>query len=335
MQLRDLGLIGVALLAFGCSQPPKAVFVDLEQLAKQDLVEAVELPEIPAGKDISISPQIAILPKSSGVVILDRAAGKIELARELIEKDRENAIRTLSRRLATVRSEQIEVEKIKALEELRLRQAEYMTTVYAQLYSIFEKYAKERGPKFARADFLKYRRPDLYISRTHPTNFAQKQREEMEALRKVVAELDDEYNRQATRILDEAQIQLSSELGSVQAKYETLRANAIDQAERDARRAIERASASSDLNLGQNRSVVVSEVPGESVRVNGSSQSSKPISGLDPVQVVNASERRNSLEQQLEIWLKTRGFERAKVRSDGADATEEFDAWRKSHRVGH
>lgn len=335
MALRESALIGVALLAFGCSQPPKAVFVDLDLLAKSDIPESVDIPDLPNAKAVLIPPQTAILPKSSGIVLLDKAAAKIELARKLIATDRENAIRNLSRRLATLRSEQIETEKLRALEELKGRQEAYLKTVYDQLFAIFEKYAKARGPKYARADWLQYKKPDLYISRTNPTNFAQKQREEMEALRKVVAQMDAEYNRQATQLLDDVQVQLSSELGAVQAKFETLKANAIDQAERDARRTIERATASSDLNLGQNRSVVVSEVRGESVRVGGSSQSSKPISGLNPVEVVSTSERRSSLEQQLEIWLKTRGFARAKVRSDGTDATEEFDAWRKSHRVGH
>lgn len=335
MQLRDAALIGVALLAFGCSQPPKAVFVDLDLLARRDAPQVVDLPDLPDAKLVSIPSQDASLPKSAGVIILDRAAGKIEIARKLIETDRENAIRTLSRRLATLRSEEIETEKLRALEELRSRQAEYLETVYSQLYAIFERYAKERGPQFARAEYLQFRRPDLYISRSSPTNFAQKQREEMEALRKIVAQMDAEYNRQATELLDNVQIQLSTELGAVQARYETLKANAIGQAESDARRAIERAGASSDLNLGQNRSVVVSEVRGESVRVDGSSQSTKPISGLTPAPVVSEAERRASLEQQLEIWLKTHGFARAKSRSDGTDATEEFDAWRKSHRVGH
>ncbi len=334
MRLRDSALIGVVLLAFGCAQPPKAVFVNLDQLARRDVPQVVDLPDLPDAKLTSIPPQDARLPESAGVIILDRAAGKIEIARKLIEADRESAIRTLSRRLATLRSEAIETEKLRALEELRSRQAEYMEAVYAQLYAIFQRYAKERGPKFARAEFLQFRRPDLYISRSSPTNFAQKQREEMEALRKVVAQMDAEYNRQATELLDNVQIQLSGELGAVQAKYETLKANAIGQAETDARRAIERAGASSDLNLGQNRSVVVSAVRGESVRVGGSSQSTKPISGLTPAPVVSEAERRASLEQQLEIWLKTKGFVKAKSRSEGTDLTEEFDAWRKSHRVG-
>lgn len=334
MRLPSLVLIGFALLAFGCSQPPKAVFVDLNLLARMDAPQVAGLPELPNYKLVSISPRVAILPKSSGVIILDRAAAKIEVARKLIEADRENAIRVLSRRLATLRSEQIEAEKLKAIEELRAQQAEYLETVYAQLYLIFEQYAKERGPKFARAEFLQFRRPDLYISRTSPTNFAEKQREEMQALRNLVAQLDADYNRRATELLDNVQVQLSSELGSVQARYETIRANAIDQAEGDARRAIERGGAVADLNLGQNRSVLVSEVRAESVQIEGSSKSTKPISGLTPVPVISEAERRVSLDQQLDIWLRTHGFVKAKSRSDGTDMTEEFDAWRKSHRVG-
>lgn len=334
MQVRDLVFGAFALLAFGCSQPPKAVFVDLDLIARRDLSPEIHLPDLPGDKSVQIPSQQASIPSSDGTIILDRASGKIEIARKLIEQDRENAIRILSRRLAAVRSEQIEVDKLRALEELSTQQAQYMRGIYDQIYAIFQEYAKERGPKFARAEYLQYRRPDLYISRSNPTNFAQKQREEMNALRKIITDLEADYQKRATQILDDAQIHLSGEVGAVQAKFETLKANAFEQALRDARRTIERATASSDLNLGQNRSVVISEVQGESIQVEGSSASPKPISSLQPVPVVSTAERKQSLEQQLEIWLKTRGRVRALTRTAGADVTEEFDAWRKSHKVG-
>lgn len=334
MRLRDLVLIGFALTAFGCSQPPKAVFVDLESISRKEQPKAMTAPKLRSPINVAIAPKQATLPRSAGTLILDKAEGKIEIARKLILADRNTAIRTLSRRLAAIRSEEIDVQKIKALEDLEARQIAYLSGIYDQLFTIFRRYAVSRGPKSVRAEVLRVRKPDLYVSWTNPTNFAEKQKAELDALRVAIRHLDDEYNRQANELLDNAQIQLSSDRGGLQAKYETLRASAIDQAEADARRTIEKSSQATDLNLGQNRSVVVSEVRGESVRIAGSSQSTNPAPNIDSSPVVSLGERRASLEQQLEIWLRTRGFVRAKTRSEGTDVTEEFIAWRTSHRLG-
>jgi hypothetical protein len=334
MQLRDLVLIGFALTAFGCSQPPKAVFVDLEAIARKEQPKAIAITGSRAPILEPIAPKVVTLPRSTGTLILDKAEGKIEIARKLILADRNTAIRTLSRRLAAIRSEEIDLQKIKALNDLEERQTAYLAGIYDQLFAIFHRYAISRGPKTVRAEVLRVRKPDLYVSWTSPTDFAKKQKAELDALRAAIGNLDAEYNRQANELLNNAQIQLSSDRGGLEAKYETLRANAISQAESDARRTIEKSSQASDLNLGQNRSVVVSEVRGESVRVAGSSQPTNPVPNLDSSPVVSLGERRASLEQQLEIWLRTRGFIRAKTRSEGTDVTEEFIAWRTSHRLG-
>jgi hypothetical protein len=334
MRIRDLAFIGFALTAFGCSRPPKAVFIDLDLIDRLERPPEVALSKWKPKPRVSIPAQQATLPRSPGVLLLDRAEGKIQLARKLIEADREMAIRTLSRRLASARSEEIDKDKLKALEALEKEQIAYLRQVYDQLFEIFDRYARQRGPKSGRADLLKVRKPDLYVSRTSPTKYAQQQKAELDAILAEIKKLDQTYDRQAQDLLNNAQVYLGSQQGSLQAQFETLRANAIDQAQRDARSAIGKSSQTTDLKLGQNKSVVVSEVRGESVRVAGSSQSTEPVQGLDTSPVVSLAERRASLEQQLEIWLKTNGFVRASTRSAGSDQTEEFNSWRKSHRLG-
>ncbi|MBC8065569.1 MAG: hypothetical protein H7Y17_12110 [Chlorobia bacterium] len=327
-------MIALTLTAFGCSQPPKAVFVDLEGIYLSERPKELSSPDLNPLKSVAIPQSVSTLPRSPGVLILDKAAGKIDAARKLIEADRESAIRTLGRRLAAIRSDEIDLAKLRALEEFQEKQTAYLAKVYDQLFAIFEEYAKERGPKNARADFLVIRKPDLFVSRTRPTNFAQLQREEIVRLRTLVKQLDTEYDRKATQLLNDAQIQLSSDQGSLQAKYETLRANAIEQAAKDARAAIAKSGSPSDLNLGQNRSVAVSEVRGQTVVVPGSTKLASSLPELSQGPVVSETERRKSLDQQLEIWLKVNGFARAKTATNGNDLTKEFDSWRKVHRLG-
>src|SRR5262245_4039021 len=142
MRLRDLAFIGFALTAFGCSQPPKAVFVDLNLIERRSRPPELAINNWKAKPKVAIPTHQAVLPRSSGVVLLDRAEGKIELARKLIEADRETAIKTLSRRLALARSEEIDKDKLKALEALTREQIEHLHRVYDELYVIFDQYAR-------------------------------------------------------------------------------------------------------------------------------------------------------------------------------------------------
>ncbi len=335
MRHLDLAPIAIAFLAFGCSEPPKAVFVDLNRVSVSDSLP-IFVPARGSTKDnVQIPAVTSALAIAKSVLIQDKTEAKIELARRMVAADRDAAIRTLSRRMAAARSEEVDIQKRKALDELDARQLALLKQVYDQLFIIFQRYALERGPKIARSELLKSRRPDLYVSRTTPSKFAELQKQELAAIRTLVRKLEDDYDRQATKILDDAQIQLSAEQAVLQAKFETMRANAIEQAERDARRAIEKAGQDIDLGIGENRSVRVSAVRGESVRIPGSSQPSNPVPELGATPLINSRERQSSLDQQLEIWLKIHGWSLAKSRSGGKDATEEFIAWRKNHRVGH
>src|SRR5688500_12123319 len=111
MRIRDLAFIGFALTAFGCSRPPRAVFIDLDLIDKMERPPELALPKWKPRARVSFPDRQVTLPRSPGVLLLDKAEGKIQLARKLIEADREMAIRTLGRRLAAARSEEIDKDK--------------------------------------------------------------------------------------------------------------------------------------------------------------------------------------------------------------------------------
>lgn len=360
MRLREITLILPALAAFGCSRAPEAVFVDLERIVSQEQQpHAIVLPALPRVQPAIILPRIATLPRTAGIVILDQAGGKIDEARRLIEADRRQAIQTLTQRLRLVQTDKFDAERVKAIDELERAQVVQLQALYARLMVIFEAYAKERGPKSVRADLLQVRNPDLYPSRNSPADFAkltgkkpisgtpvevspsaippsfgEQQRAELIQLAAQIKALDRQYEAEANRLLDSAIAQITSNERAMLEEIDRQYRASLTQAERTARETIGGRRAPTNLNLSQNRSVVVSAVEGRSVGVPGSTGAAAVVTGLILDPIVDAQHIRRSIEQQLEIWLKTRGLVRARSRQSGREATDEFIEWRTSHRLG-
>ena len=326
-----LGLICLAA-ASGCSQAPEAVFVDLSQVSGELALPSPEAPKVENGKGIAA--QHVTLPKSAGTVLYDRAEGKIAEARKLIDQDRQAAKRTLSRRLAAIKNKEIDDAKRKALEDLLAKQSKYLDTIYNQLFAIFRGYAEKRGPKTVRIELLLSKRSIFAPGRLKTADIAAKQAAELAGVRKAIQDLDEEYDNEATRLITDAEFQLSVDQGELHAQFETMRANAIEQADKDAQHAIDKATGNLDLKLGQNRSMAVNSVDSRTVTVPASTTNQRPIEFGERPNNVAAGVGRHEIDQQLEIWLKTRGYTLAKNRSDGRDATDEFNAWRKTHRFG-
>ena len=334
MRLSEAGLIAIALTALGCSRAPRAVFVDFEGIVRRERIKVAPLPELTNARPVVIPAETIVLPRSPGVLILDKAEGKIDAARKLIEAARESAIRTLSRRMGSIRGEEIEAAKLKELEKLEQEHIAYLNSVYDQLFAIFEEYAQKRGPKSIREIVLEVRKPDLYASRGLPTKFSEQQQQELAQVRAAIKELDADYDRRATALLDQAEVKLSGEIAALQTRFETQKANSMEQAATEARRSVEKSMLSTDLNLGQNRSVRVSDIPSSTVTISGSAPKTGTIEQLSNLPIFDERAFRGSLNQQLEIWLKIQGLTLAKSRSEAIDATREFDQWRLTHRLG-
>ena len=334
MRLSEAGLIAIALTALGCSRAPRAVFVDLEGIVRRERIKVAPLPELTNARPVVIPAETIVLPRSPGVLILDKAEGKIDAARKLIEAARESAIRTLSRRMGNIRGEEIEAAKLKELEKLEQEHIAYLNSVYDQLFAIFEEYAQKRGPKSIREIVLEVRKPDLYASRGVATKFSEQQQQELAQVRAAIKELDADYDRRATALLDQAEVKLSGEIAALQTRFETQKANSMERAATEARRSVEKSMLSTDLNLGQNRSVRVSDIPSSTVTISGSTPKTGTIDQLSNLPIFDERAFRGSLNQQLEIWLKIQGLTLAKSRSEAIDATREFDQWRLTHRLG-
>ena len=306
-------------------------------------LEVAHLPVVPTVGEIAstvILPRVAILPPLRSVTIQDLADEKIDEAQKLIAEDRRRAVATLARQLADARAKEIEAERIAAEQEVENRQVAYWSGVYDQLYAAFREYALQRGPEQVRLLVLQKRTAELFPSRAQFSQMVLKPTfkdiDEAEIRDKVVnlASLDAEYETKATQILKNAHFALDQERASIRAKYRSLSERAVLEAQNEAALSIGPAPQSSDLNLGQNRSVTVSPVGGRTIGIPGSKSTIDDFVGLAPIPVTDQRERRLSLESQLEIWLKTSGYVRTLARSADNDHTAEFDSWRKKHRLG-
>lgn len=336
MHRRRIAIVVALITASGCARPPEAVFVDMARvMAVEDQgPDFVTQANRARTSNLSIPPKLAEVGGAKEVVIRDKAESTIDSALEKIKEERESAIRVLTRRLGTLRSAEIDQQKQEALDELAERQAAYLKQVYDQLYAVFKAYARDRGPEKFRIEFLQVKKPDLFVSRTSQTPFAAQLAKELATLRSHVKELDAEYAKQATAILNQAESTINAEQGAIQSKFETLRANALERAAADARRTIGESQTATELHLGANRSVRVPATVSHRVTIPGSNGTPTPEPSKAIPIVTADADRATMVEQQLEIWLKSRGLVRSDTRSGARDATNEFVLWRKTHQVG-
>ena len=336
---RSVLILGV-VAAFGCSQAPKAVFVDLTAVAKRDAVAAPVIPDLGKIASGPILPRAAKLDPVRSVTIEDRAAEDIDAARDLIDSDRRRAIESHEQRGMKAAEEEIRTQRLTEEHEFENGLKDYWSAVYDELYAVFREYAQKRGPLEVRATVLSASKPDAFPSRARfsemvlqPT-FAELNAEKV---REIVAEIgvrDSDYRKQASDIIRRANRELDAMRKQIGVRFEQRIREAAAKAKSDAIKAIGPSPTSSDLKLGQNKSVRTTPVRAESVAIAGTASSGNEFRGLQSVPITDARERRLSLESQLEIWLKTSGYVRSFVRSGRNDYTEEFDSWRKKHRLG-
>jgi hypothetical protein len=331
---RSFGILLAFAAAFGCSKAPRAVYVDLNAILAREVVKA-QPPKVIALDQALIPEQVSTLSGTAGKSIPDRAGRNISEATALIQKDRASAIRTLTRRLVTIKNNEIDRQKLAAIDEMNKEQAAYLAEIYDQLFAIFKAYAQKRAPNKFRVEFLKVKKPDLFISKGNPTNFAAKQKEELEHFKSIVKELDAEYEKDASSLLRSAQDRLGNDFASLQAKFETRRANALEEAQSEAKSLVGKQDAALDLSLGRNRSVFVPATPAKQVVIPGGDPLRRITNPLSTEYILSTQERRHGLEQQLLIWLRTQGYNLAAHPSQGVDATDEFEEWRSQHMVGH
>lgn len=333
---RNSLLAVIAILLSGCAATqPDRVYVDLDRALAGERTSDMAIPTLPQPK--APSPPTVVkqqgLPATSTT---DRTIERLEAARRLISENRGRSIASLSAMLKRIYLAQANDEIAKRDKDVQPEHDTILAAALGRLRTLFETYGEQRGPLLARLNILA-RSSDL-TDQGEPENADAVTKANVVAANKVRAQLralDERYNSEATRLLADAQQEIESELATLGAEAAKTRSAAERKAVSEAESKANQTELSLDVQVKQLVPSSLPAVPPRQVIVPGSApmpplpaDNQKPIFG-------SLEQRRQLLDQEIDIWVRTTGRIRTKTGTKGSrDATTEFLQWRSAHKVG-
>ncbi|HVL38498.1 MAG TPA: hypothetical protein VM328_03810 [Fimbriimonadaceae bacterium] len=198
--------------------------------------------------------------------------------------------------------------------------------VLAQLRTIFEQYADERGPLLIRLTVLVgFPDPDPLSQRTSTSKHVTRMYEEARRLRSEIAELDQEFRAEAHELFAGIESITETQLDDIEAVI----ANKLEEADRKAHEV-------ASQEVQQHRQAILlagrmqfrlPQQAGATVVVPGTAGPT----AAPRVEPAPALDEATLLQHDLEIWLDVNGY---RLAAHGRDATKEFVQWRRNYRDG-
>lgn len=326
----------IALLLSGCAATqPDRVYVDLDRALAGEQTLDMAMPPLPQPKAPS-PPSIVKQQGLPATSTTDRTIERLEAARRLIAENRGRSIASLSAMLKRIYLAQANDEIAKRDKDVQPEHDTILAAALGRLRDLFEEYGLERGPLLARLNIL-VRNSDL-ADQSVPENADAITKANVVAANKVRVQLralDERYNGEATRLLAEAQKEIEGELATLRAEAAKTRTAAEQKAVSEAESKANQTEVSLDVQVKQ---LVPSSLPAVAPRqviVQGSAPMPPPPTDKQKPIFGSLEQRRQLLDQEIDIWVRTTGRIRTKPGTKGSrDATTEFLQWRSAHKVG-
>ena len=323
--LLGLGFAIVLSFTTGCSnQEPPAVYVDLSQ------IERVLAPPSPEVASVTSRPVASgsTLPGSSGYQLFTGLSQKeLEESFSQIKRHQDGAVKKILEQRLKVLDAEIESALASSRSRLEPDHQRLLEDAVAQTRIPFDRVAPRVGKLTLELTNLigfpdqgqSYRQVDAAWSKARA--------ERVEAIRKELQTLNDQYLSERNAILDQAYRRIARD-------FESLQSNAtVARQEGEARliAALRKLSAESGAAplRPSTESYSIPASPPASVRLNAPTEQLPPLNRL-PAQ-------RSPLwaaEQKAKIWSAAHGYRLVSRRGEARDATQECLAWIQTQSVG-
>lgn len=322
----------VLLLLPGCQRPSTAAYVDLSKIPADTI-------PIPKGGDVGVTTPAPLpgdqqtLPRLEGAqVSMSQTAERVQAARELIRKNREQALKGLTSALYRAYSREAEAES-RLKEQDFIKASEAMWNVaFGKISLLLQDHASDRAPIANRLAFLigfPFRNPK---DRPRPENKtdAKAYDEAVAAWQKLLAE-DKDFAAKAQAILEQVQAELESKRVDQKVAFTRALNAAADRSQAEARQAVSSKLPEFVGSLSERSDVRIPPTPEKTVSLG-------PVPPIATTTPRSYQPRTNLrlllLEQDLKIWLAQNGYVRARDPNSGRDRTQEFADWLKARRAG-
>lgn len=319
-----------ALIAVGCSNPAKPVFIELSQISVAAPIQAsLSAPKLKRAAPIQAAASVGAVAEKE--IELLREEDKNTL-RRTIDKETNQAIEEITDQLVTFYSKRIDDMSRDELAKLRPLRDELTVKYLSALRVIFERYAAERGPALTRLTFLTEFPPPETLIPLEGDDLTAKQkarRAEARELQRKIKALDIAYEAEIAKLEELDQQRITQETDDIQKRINAEIDRINEQARSEASNQVKRfsgalagrifgryrftlpASAAHQLNL---KSVPIVQ------------SATKPTKPSDP--------NRAKLMTEASIFMELRGYSWGSKEQGAADVTEEFKKWRQKLNSG-
>ncbi len=263
---------------------------------------------------------------------LSETRDRLAAARALIQRDREEALRSLASALYRALSEEAEMKRLAAFAELDSRAESAWERSRDALSRLLQDSASRRWPLANRLALLSgfpLSDPARLPAAENPQD--QRRRAEAEtAWRNLLAE-DASFAAAAQRVLEQAEADVSSRRSQIVIEFSQALNAAGERAEREAKAALATAETDAMGRFAESGDIQVP--PTQGVRKDFPAR--PPLTNRPPALETRPKDaRRRFLEQELRIWLAQNGWRQGAQKSGAPDRTREFKAWLEARNAG-
>ena len=329
--MRPVGFAIALVCLAGCAETETPVYVDLSAIPVEGLgpMPEIEAPHPTFGAASAVS--TTSMPMKSVEVNLGNTGRRIAAARDLIAKNREEALRGLSQALYRNYSREAEAQRRQAVRDLRELLPTLWDEGFGEISDLLHDHAEDRWPLLVKVALIVGFPLVDPASLPEGNTVWQKQRraEAIDKYQKLKGE-DAEYERQADQIMASIENDIANRRVQIQIEHVRKLNTASDRATAEAKQAVENNMPDFTPSFGP-----ASDVRLPAVQPNVASLPAVEVSA-PPVEASpeRPNLRRQFLEHELSIWLGQNGYRRSATRLGVADRTKEFARWIQARRTG-
>ncbi len=327
--------IGITILVLygvgGCSPDPELVYIDRSRFAVVDMSQTR-----PQGTLIAerVPGGIFAVPSLTGKTLyVESVQARFEEAMKQVETDQQALMTQMFDALRKLYLGELETLEGRDREKIEERADAELDQAYADVRSIFLKYADPIGKKWVRIAWLVgFPDPDPKSRRGPRTDDKEKVAtfDEAKKLREEIKQLGDEYRKEVAAKILVISASHEAELTQLASEYEIRRGERIAEAQAEAKEIALRAIAQLQ-GFVLDPTQVLPPQPGASVQVPAAAAVFKRLS---PVPAEAAFGHQKRLDDQIQIFLDTKRYTLSRTTANARNVTEEFAKWRSQYEPG-
>lgn len=325
-----------ALLA-GCAKHHDSVFVDLDAVLAQEQQRPApfenSIPKPPLARPALTATVLGL----RAVAIEDPANAPKQSIQEAFKAGQASALADLLTRLRELNKEAVQEFRFQQETSITDDEAKAYDAVSTKIRPLFDAWATERAPVFARLALLVgFPDPDPKSNQADPSGTPVRQAQITEAnrLRSQLKSIDDRFRASTAGLLSAVTQFTRARQAELKQEIDHLTVDLDKRSVNEANAQIRKAESKLSFRLADTAPIRLPQSPSRHVTIPAE-KALEPAPQVPSGGILDGkADRKRLLEHELRIWLALNRYALSKTRAGHRDATQEFQTWRQLHGAG-